>query len=422
MGFSLSCFASHQTVAERDLCRVIPILQSATYHLDTVRHQGATQAVHAARNSWSPHVGWEPVGELMQVRAQGYGRMTLELTSHCRRQVLSLLHHLLQYMPVVEAGDTSRDGVLDLAAMLKGESEALFTLLSSREFSPLSVGEEHDAVIGKCWNALWEAFCRHRLYVLDNFGRIRPMEFALMHEDAYQALVARRLLAPRRDGLPVGIAAAIMRAIEKVREVVECGPGVDSDAVVTQLVCASRFSDLMVDLSPGSQKLELLKAHFNELGRAIFTGELAVDDAARLLQDDVKDIYAVAALGELGIGYSPLTYAPDEDYDNHCGRNYVEFVSTVSRMTDRSRKAALFGEFRTYQLLAASEKDLQQVVSVSKNWDCGLELVSAKPVGEGQLSPLRATIDSTLNLEQLQRLLGEVKLPFMRESVKLASI
>jgi hypothetical protein len=228
---------------------------------------------------------------------------------------------------------------------------------------------------------------------------------------------------PRRDGTPapVDISAAIRHNLDAAREIGNSVSDGECDARTTMFICASIFADKMVDVAASSQKLSLLKAHFSAVGRAVFMAAMPDEEAVRLLHDDVKDIYAVAGMDSLGIGFSPITLAADEDYDNHNGRNYLNFISTVCRMTDRSRMAAKFGDFQTYQFLAASQQDLQKLVTASRNWDCGFELVSSKPVREGQSVPLKAMVDTTLTLEELQLLLDEVKLPFMRDSVKLVS-
>ena len=422
MGISLSCYASHQTIAENDKCRVIPIMQFAAYHTETARFRDATSELYPARVSWGPHqIGWQSIGEFLAGTAMEYGRMKLARTHDTRRKFLTLLQHLVSHTPVLDARDSGSQKEFDLAGFVKAESEPLYAMLSARFSEPFVVGGEHDDAIAKIWAYIWEALVHHRLFVVDIRGRLRTLEFAIIHEDAYKTLVARQLSTGRRNGLPSDISAAVTKALELARDEtkelrVEGLP--DSARHFHE---ASNFADRLTELSDATRWLHLLRDHLTAVACAAYGGKISAEEAVVLLQGSVEDVYVLAAADNLGIGFSPVAFAADEDYDNHNGRAYVDFVSTVANQVDRSRKVALHGEFKTFELLAQSEADLEQLSALSEEWDCGFEIDRVMPVPHGNATLIKATLSVTMNLERMGWFLDEANLPFMRESVRQIS-
>jgi hypothetical protein len=420
MGLSLSCFASHQTVSEGDKCRVIPLIRYSSYAPDTVRIKGMTMSTASARNGWgADEIGWRAVGEFMPALSFERGRMKLEESAHARRQLLSLLHYLLPTLAVVEAGSGSR-GEFDLDAFIKAESETLHTLLAQREFTPVLTGDEHDAVLEKCWEYLWEGFARHCLFVLDIQNRLQPMEFTIIHEDAYQALVARYRKEPRYGEVRPDERTVIQTAFEKGQKYVADREriGEKLDARLATFYPASMFAEALTHISETTRNLYLFREYLQEVASVVLQGKMTLDDVVTLLIRDVEGLFALGSLDDLGIPFSPVSFAACEDYSNDCGNEYLSFVAAVNEKANRSRKRAMYGEFKSFRLLCASQEDLQRVAKESDDWDCGFEIVSVTPSTYG--TALEAVVDTSLDMRRFTLLLEEVNLPLMLKSLKLA--
>jgi hypothetical protein len=421
MGISLSCFASHQTVAERDLCRVVPIFQWASLpaHQAEFRptFKGAYTQVHSARMGWCS-AGWQALGEFFPAIALGRGRIELQMSAQVRCQVVRLLRHLLAYGPKVIAEEGSPDTGFDLAAFVGKRAPELLARLSEtrHELKATDFDASFDDVLKESFEYAYEAAVHGRLYVSD-FGRlIRPMEFAVIHEDAYLALVERKLSTPQYGRPPVDVQTAISTAFEEARR---RHPDGQSSAASLKYVRASTVADKLLQISDLTRNLFLLQSHLQDIALAVFDEELSEDSAAKLLRTDIENVYAFACLDDLGLPLSPVVYAADEDYDNHCGNAYLEFVTKVNRRVHRSRSVALHGPWHQYELRAATMDDIEQLKEEAKTWDAGFELVSVNPVQGSGGALLKVVFNVTAELEYVARVLGLIEVPLMHESLKL---
>lgn len=418
MGFSLSCYASHQTVSEGDKCRVIPIYQTQGYHAEKAAIKGEFMPLRPARDSWNAHsTGWAPVGEFMAAEAQEYGRVQLQRTGQVRRQLWSLIRHMLVCSPVL-LGFEDRGEPFDLLAFLKRQSVDLYHAhLAPANADRVVIGEEHDNALSECWRYVWENFAHHRLFVRDVFGRMRPMEFAIIHEDAYQALVARQVARTCLYGVSHDIASAISEAMVKSGEDL-VPPGAEPlDPLTTRLVRASRFTELMFGVLPTQHGLPLLRDHLHEAFLQVDKGELPKESVCQLLRPDIEGLYALAAADNLGIALAPVQFAPEEDYENHCGRTYLKFIEEVSKKVDRSRQEVVWGAFHQFELVASSQSQVTAMVEDAKGWDCGFQLVSVEPNVNGEESSLLVRIEATLTLAELHDLLNRAGFVWMSQSV-----
>lgn len=422
MGISLSCFASHQTVAERDLCRLVPIYQWTSLQSDIAQYKpkvdGEYKHVRSARIGWRDS-GWHAIGEFFPAVALERGRIELRMSAQVRRQVARLLSHLLEYGPKIEPGSGSKDA-FDLSAYVGQTFPELMERLTPgrRELDVTSLDASLDVALSASFTYVYEASVYGHLYVADLGGRLRPMEFALVHEDAYQALVARKLTTPRYGRITASVKDAIGAAFEKaLRDV----PDERGDPQTLKYVRAGRVADRLLEMSDMTRDLFVLNAHLQNIALGVFEKRMTVAEAAELLSGDIANAYAFACLDDLGVPLSPVVYAADEDYDNHCGNAYLEFVSGVNHNVRRSRNVAIYGEFFRYELRAAAMSDVQALKEDAKSWDCGFELVSAGPAPNETSGALAVVIDVTAQLDFVQRVIKDINLPLMHESLKLVA-
>ncbi|MEX3983679.1 hypothetical protein AB4Y45_32375 [Paraburkholderia sp. EG287A] len=422
MGLSLSCFASHQTVAERDLCRVVPIYQWASPLADIAQYKpkvdGEHRNVRSARMGWRD-TGWHAIGEFFPAVLHDRCRIELLMSEQVRRQVARLLHHLLEYGPKVEPQSGPKDR-FDLAAFIVSTFPELMAHLlpGRRDFDVTTFDASLEAALSACFSYLYKASVYGRLYIADLGGRLRPMEFGLVHEDAYQVLLARKLSTPRFGRLPVGVEAAIPAAFEKALADI---PDERGDPRSLKYVRAGRVADRLLEGSDLTRELFFLNGHLQNIALSVFEERLTVAGATELLKGDIENVYALACLDDLGVPISPVVYAAAEDYENRCGDAYLDFVTGVNHSIRRSRKVALFGKFSRYELRAASMADVEVLTADAESWDCGFELVSVEPVPGDAAGALAVSIDVTADADFVQRVVKDINLPPMHESLKLVA-
>ncbi|MEX3983680.1 hypothetical protein AB4Y45_32380 [Paraburkholderia sp. EG287A] len=376
MGMSINCFASRQTVSERDRCRVVPIYQSAAYSPHTLNIKGVRVEVRAARSSWSSEHGWRPVGEFFPANVHGVGQMELVMSEHARLQQVRFLHYLCEHAPTVEQEDGRPDTGFDIRVFVRKASPALASKLNGAlaEAVKADIGPEFDQVLSECFDYVYQAASDHRVYVLDTLGKPRPLEFAVIHEDAYQALLA----LPPRGYHRVALAAQISALPATFAEASAEGGEADWHDLTVKFVRASRLVELLTEQTDQSRSLVVIRRYLNAFGSELFGGGMKVEDAYARLKPDVEDIYAFSALDDLGIALSPVLYSAEEDYDNHCGRTYLDFVSNVNRAASRSRNVRNHGKYRRYETLAMPD-DVKKLTEASQAWDCGFELIGTEP-------------------------------------------
>lgn len=409
MGISVSCFASHQTVAEKDLCRAVPIYQSAAYSPDTVIINGERVEVRAARASWSSEHGWRPVGEFFQARALEFGQMELQLSEHARRQQVRFLHFLCEYAPTVEEQQGRAGTEFNLRAFVRGKSPDLASRLegSLMELVKAEVGPEFDEVLTECFDYVYQAASDHRVYVLDSLRKPRPLEFAVIHESAYQALLRHTPSRTHRGGALAAQIAAVPAMFEQART--EHGEVADEDDLSLRHCRAGRLVEMLTEQTDQSRTLTILRRYLNAFGVAVFGGAVGVEEACARIKGDVEDIYAFSALDDLGIALSPVLFAAEEDYDNHCGRAYLEFVSTASRAATRARMTQSYGAYLRYETLAMPD-DVKKLCEAWKEWDCGFELITVEPAfAKGAFQ--KVVFDMTASLEDVLECLEQENFP-----------
>lgn len=194
--FNTTCFASGQTIAPKDKCFVLPIIQSHTSKPVELTHSGETFKRYGATGSTtSPEAFWQAFGSFVKATYDDYGNVTLSKSLENRRSLVQFFITLARCAAVVTQGENRyHDVPFDFPSFLAEKAPLLQEIVKAvaEERAP-TVGLENDGVFPEledAWNYVAEAVSEHRLFVADDNDEVLPVELAVMHAAAYAELEA----------------------------------------------------------------------------------------------------------------------------------------------------------------------------------------------------------------------------------------
>lgn len=435
--YSTTCFASHQTIAERDKCRVIAIRQASGFN-PVVMTQGDQifERYGVANSTCHPDAFWEPASPFIEAAYYDYGQVHLAMTEATREALVGFYRELLTDAPVVAQGENpSHDVPFDLASFIQEKAEVLAVVVSSQKAQVPLDDKAFDEALIACWDYIWQVAEENRLFLLNYKGDPRPLQFAVIHEDAYQALVARTTAGTNWAGDSMAPTEVLQRILAKARK----------DAKEYRARLAAQRAEQGTEAAAKQQETDALLArfHFAERVRGSFDqltqvgrhnviannlcfdtamdfaeGKLTEEQCIAALRPLLTPLYAIAAMENLNIKFSPIEYA-GQDHSNEIGQAYAAFVAEASKKVCRSRNVARFGEFVAYELDCTSQATLDALLQKHRGWDLAIE-VAHREVREDR-SMLRVRLNVTADLDYFGELLDEVADPLMRQSVRQVS-
>lgn len=337
--FNISCFASLQTIRPGDKCRVVAIRQSGSYSPAQIAHEGGRLSLYGVASSdCFANAFWQPISMLIEAKYDDCGRVSLELEggagARTRRQVLGLLRRLVAENLQIggeERGAPAR--TFDLVQFAQEHAPAVLAVLQDGEADGAALAASE---IQKCWDYVWAAAQSYRLFTTDGYRGWRPLQFSVLHENAYEELVALCERTPRYDCSVRTMAGDVQRAVasawEYVEDCEEAAQG-ESTSQKTAVDVSSYFFGQHVQgrLFPGSEgglRCREASRHVYDKARKVFMGELTEELLLQEVKPELSDVYAVDSMNTLGIRFSPVVYA-GQDYDNSVGRGYAAFVGNV---------------------------------------------------------------------------------------------
>jgi len=405
--FNMSCFASQQTIAPGDLCRVLPIVQKSSYEDILVSKGNQKHAVLGHTHSTCYYDSfWSPIGNFIAAKYDDYGCIELQLDEMARHYLVGLFNEIRQRGWSTEQGDNEHHDLgFDFATFLANEAPGMVPVLDGAESTNGWLHGTQDAEFALCWDYIWKVAQKHRLFMSDYKGRPRVFDFALIHEDAYAELVETESQGTDWDGMPLQPEAVLRAALGSARTLAgervakmdsglpDMGGWFMGDRIREKLSRADGVghsiggptSSLVSQLCEACWKKELSDVEF-------------IDRCLPLL----KDRYALAGLTRLNLRITPAVSA-GQDYDNSEGRAYAKFVEKVSSAVTRGRLLEMYGEFKPYSMQVATPARVDAVVAFVPECDAAIENVSTL-AADGTLT---MNFDCTLELEDLQEILQE---------------
>lgn len=312
--FNTTCFATNQTIAPGDECYVIPILQESGYNEVQLTRGEKSLGVYAVANSTCyAHCFWNPCGQFIEAVYDDYGDVKVVDNVNNAQRVWNLLH-----MVQDKAYTTG-----------KGENQ-----YHENEFTPVVMSDiKERADIYRRFDALWHSVSQYRVFVQNYHGIPRQMLFAIISKVAYDKLVAMYEKFKTWDDKPLHrdtliknvVAAALAARNEKH----------DSDKNDSYFAVRSEFETLSrIGRSEGARDYSHVSV--NALMSEVLKEGTASPEKIASVKMDITDGYVMGSMNCLNIKISPLVYA-SQDYDNSIGRDYANFVRSVSAKISKNR-------------------------------------------------------------------------------------
>lgn len=399
--FNTTCFASKQTVAPGDPCMVVPILQQSSFEPVQLEYGDKQYSMYGVcRSVGYPTRFWKPIGSFFEAVYDDCGRVTLAGTSANRIKLVNFIASALKRTPVVAQGKNRyHDLPYDLKLFMAEEAPAFLQLCTHPYDENPPAGVDADALLKQgiaCWDYIFEIAGEQRMFWQDYTGALRPMNFALMHRAAFDALVARTNAQSDWEGKPYAMRAFVERAVTEARQLFRRRSAIEHLQEALSRGGGSENSGPSVES-------EILY----ELAESLLSGEMTEDEFFEEVAPWLAIRYAYAGLLSLNLHFEPMVYAA-QDYDNQIGQAFSEFVSQVSRNVTRGRFESSFGCYRDYSVTARSLEVFKELDSAARERDGHLEVVQTA-ADPHHLGCLRVRFQCTLNLEGLTNLFEEFR-------------
>lgn len=344
--FNTSCFASQQTIAPRDPCWVLPIVQSASYMPVELHLPSGVVSVHGiADTTCYPNSFWNPAGPFLEAVYADYGRVELTDTPANRYKLLQLVSQWRRTIAKVVQGENEyHDVPLDVAEFIATKTPKLNELFTVKEVELTNA--DRSLLWEECNEVLehvWEGHREHRLFAMLHGGEPRAMQFAVLHADAAQALVEQVSALTNWEKQSLHPKELFRRALAEGRKVaLEQAEKADDKEVAAQVLPyfigmrAREVFETVGNCTGVSYMLDnrALEHIIAMVVKEALTEEAGCEKAMPYLQSR----YIIEGLTTHNLHISPMVYA-GQDYDNEIGRGYAKFIREVSAKVSKRRRS-----------------------------------------------------------------------------------
>jgi len=416
--FNITCFASNQTIARRDTCRVLPILQSSSYNpVQLSRGDQAAQLYGIANSSSYASCFWQPVGGFIECTYDDYGRVNLELDEASRFEVFQTLNFLLTQGWVTAQGENKdHEKAFDFPEFLGKNAQGLGAELASRSPNLMRVTDGSlDAEMRVCWAYVWEATFDLRIFA-SRHSNPTQFQFAVLHEETYQVLVESIASATTYENESMAPAALIKRTL------VECKRRFDAfvakNGPQESYTLGFRMADSIRDMLSHSagQSCHLGSVTYSailELCIELAEARLSEEEFVEQMTPFVEGQYAIGGLNAMELRITPMVSAGQEGF-NEIGQEYLAFVAKVCPRVVRARQVSMYGDFHAYFAVAETEEQFAAFQAQIGEWDGAIADVRMEAV-DGKI---HVNFSCTHPLDDLREVLEDTA----DDEVSLASL
>jgi muconolactone delta-isomerase len=336
--FNIKCFASNQVIAEGEACRVVVIIQKASFHPMTAElHGKKTAQLGVSNRCGATDAWWSPVTAFMSGHYADYSKVELDDTPE-NQTILTEFYNSLYRTGATVVDDEKQTTVFDFPALVQKHAPQLHAKLTVQtsfydRIRPEELDMEEAMVL---WDVLQDAIISGQAYKANSLQVVRPVKLAVLHEASFQQLV----------------------------KTVEATNSYRGKSYAREAYFGDAFANLASDLADVEEEMKrfVRKDHFREVLRfdadslvmhpTTWAFRVTFDDAIEAVVERkqpvshflatcayaLDSLYATFALEQLNIQYSPITYA-GQDYSNEVGKQYADFVAEVSATVCAGRKA-----------------------------------------------------------------------------------
>lgn len=356
--FNTTCFVTRQTIAPGDACRVVPILQKKSFKPVKMQFKDQSYERYGATDSTCyPDAFWGPAGDFIEAKYYDYGQVEVLDMPKNRLLMFEFFLDLLENAPVVEQGENQyHDVPFDFNRFMADKAPKLKQRLDDKNFEGFHEDPAVFEDLVTLWNYTWDAAHEHRLFHAKSARDPRPMQFAVMHEAAFQALIAQTAAHTTWQGESLEQMAFLTRSLAKAKDEAEevvasmrteiLKPDLPADqrpaleeAVASQLEFSfiQNLRDAIFGLSNSFDRMSMSDyRQIRQVGKDYLRGTATVEDVKRRLQHMLDARYVMSGLEELNLHFSPVMYA-SQDYNNSIGRAYLKLVTDVSTHVSAAR-------------------------------------------------------------------------------------
>lgn len=343
--FNVTCFASGQTIASKDRCYVLPVVQAKTFNPVQVRMDDQDGAIWGMTSSnVDSHGFWTPIAWPMSAVYDDYGQVDIDLTSINRERLLTFLLEARTHCPVVLAGQNrSHEIALDFNSWLTADAPDLEKVLHGR-FGSLDKVPAPSKLLDEqmltAWAVLFDRMRENRLFYGTRVSDLRSLGVAYLSGRAYDALVAyTESQVLRWSGVSMERHAFAQRVIEESFGLLDAPAEPDEDQSFRRMRVMDRLRSRLRLADTEGARLGLpyvpvarfVDKHLDAGTRP--TPEQLLERLGYLILDQ----YMIAALNSLNIKFSPVAYC-GQDYSNSVGQAYAKFVADVCRQVTADRQ------------------------------------------------------------------------------------
>ncbi len=338
--FNIQCFASRQTIAEHDPCRVAVIVQSNTFNPVKMATDGREHSLYGANNHVSsPDAFWKPMTAFLEARYSDYATLEPVDSTYNRAILASLFTELLRQAASVQVGqNASHEPAFDFKALVARLAPRLSESFAGLKHF-LADLKPQDLVFSEVievWKALEEAIFLNRVFITKNTESPRPVKLAVVHETAYRNLISTAEGSWAGSGLSYERHAFFGQFLGELRE--ELATIEDHDKRYFRKDRARELFKLrMADCGQGNM-LWPFSVQLHATTDELFDRDGTLDRFLQANKDLLDSIYALKGLNWLRIPFSPFI-SVGQDYDNSAGQLYAAFISFTERQVSKDRSA-----------------------------------------------------------------------------------
>lgn len=367
--FNTSCFATHQTIAPGDRCRVALIYQQSSFEPVAMSIGGkSVERYGISETSCYADAFWTPATLFIPATYEDYGRVIPDFSdTFSRKSFIDWLTLLRQDEIKVNLGkNTSHDIDFDLEAFLQQQTIFLKKLTDKKIKKALrSKGIDEtllDNELQCCWAYLAERMHEHRLFQLSS-GNPRPVQLAILHEHAYNAL-ARSIESKtnwngdslERKSLFVKlISDAKSKVLDSVdlKEFLKLQDDTKSNESkgrsLDSIMMSFEFNSLILfalrgimgnEVAPITRPLDDNQESLD----ALIKGDLSAEDYFKKIEPIIDQAYAIGGMNGLSLCIAPMIYS-DQDYDNSIGHQYRNLLNEVEDAVSSDRCDERMGKY-----------------------------------------------------------------------------
>lgn len=359
--FNTSCFASHQTIAPREKCYVIPIIQRHGFDpVDVTHEEKTTQEWGLTDSTCYPNGFWRVLSGFIEATYNDYGRVLVTNTPRNAYLLFHLFSTLYKSVGVVAQGNNPyHDVPYNLPQFIAEKTPLLHTMLGEKGSNAGT--PDRDALfeeLVKVWDYTWEVAQEQRLFAASrNGGGLRPVQFAVLHTESYTRLVDIASQGHSWDGTPFEPRARVEALLKKATAEMDeffaeelkdlmaehnAGPTEELSRELAELeiskrlMTVSQFFEGFSRIASFESGFSLLEMGLRPKVKQHFENKLSLDEFFEKILPFLKDRYAMNALESLNLHLTPMVYTT-QDYSNDIGTAYTRFVQEVSRAVNLGR-------------------------------------------------------------------------------------